>query len=180
VGLPPSVRPPAPRRQQQPLSDPAQAPLPEPRLPRAGPVRTPSGAGLAGTFRLSAAVAGDLRRSALLPRHDLPGRQLAVCRRYTRGFRRTREGYSAQLTAAKRIFVRPLHRRLKHGCPGLSSIPSTATEPRGSCRAPSRCAPAQAVRQRCCSIRPTKKSPVITVSYGALVCEIFLPLPNGR
>jgi len=27
----------------------------------------------------------------------------------TRGFRRTREGYSLQPTAAKRVFVRPLH-----------------------------------------------------------------------
>ena len=51
-------------------------PVPQSRVAGAGAVRTPSGAGLAGTLSSSAGVAGDLRGPVAVRGHGLPGRGL--------------------------------------------------------------------------------------------------------
>ena len=54
----------------------APAPGSQSRVPGAGAVRTPSGAGLAGTLSSSAGAAGDLRGPVAVRGHGLPGRGL--------------------------------------------------------------------------------------------------------
>jgi hypothetical protein len=51
----------------------------------------------------------------------------------TRGFRRTRAGYSGAPTAAKRVFVRPLHVHAQAQRRVPCSTPSIVTAPRRSC-----------------------------------------------
>ena len=115
VGFSPSIRSHAPDRQQQPLSDPARTALPEPRLARAGLVRATAGSGPARALRLPAAVAGDVRRSAVLPRHRLPRRQLVLCRRRSR-LSPHPGGLWRRPDAAKRVLVRPLRAVFPHSC----------------------------------------------------------------
>lgn len=108
MGLPLPVRPPASGCQQQPVLDPARAPhrnlasrvlaLCERRLVHDWPARFGYPLLLLETF--------------VDPRYFHGTSYRAANWQYvgdTRGFRRTRAGYSTQPAAAKRVFVRPLH-----------------------------------------------------------------------
>ena len=70
----PQVRPAASGGQQHPV--PAPAPGSQSRVPGAGAVHTPCGAGLAGTVSSSAGAAGDLRGPVAVRGHGLPCRGL--------------------------------------------------------------------------------------------------------
>lgn len=52
------------------------------------------------------------------------------CVGQTRGFRRTRDGYSVEPGAAKRVFVRPLHRQARARLSAPYSALRIVTEPR--------------------------------------------------